>query len=163
MKRTSIFLSDGDREVLAGLMPRYGTEMAEVIRLAIRFLAKHGPLKEETVNYSDILKNKHFQNFQILMRIARREQGKLHIPYNSLVHDLQLVAGPTANESQKLDRALVAERFSKLITTIASASDDLHYSTDDYQWFVSLVNDASDGEIRSVVMLLIAYSAAPES
>lgn len=53
MKRTSIWLSNDDREVLAGLMPRYGTEMAEVIRFSIRFLAEHGPLspREETMKY----------------------------------------------------------------------------------------------------------------
>lgn len=113
-------------------------------------------------NYTDILKNEHFNNLANLIRRVfwspqwRREHAT--VPFFVLWKNMDAVTGidsPPWNKSQ------VVAAFTDLLTHLVEADPRLSYSTADYEWLVGVIDD--DKLNKVTISLWKAYAVAPLS
>jgi hypothetical protein len=110
------------------------------------------------MKYSDILKNKHFQNLAALIRVPfRSEQWRKDHPDVAFWTLLEEINDVKTAEMFESNRTEFVNRF--LILLLAASDSRLSYTRDDLRWFI----EAMDGEHALVtVSMLLAYASAPE-
>lgn len=113
------------------------------------------------MKYSDILKNEHFNNLAVIIRIPHlsatwRKEHLVKVPLWQLLDALNDIK---TEASFATDRTEFVNRFCDLLVKLTTADPRLTYSEDDLTWFVQ----AMDGEHALVIAsLLLAWASAPD-
>lgn len=113
------------------------------------------------MNYQDILQNEHFNNLAATIRVAFHsaawKQNHTHVPFwtlNKAFADAVFI-------DTEMNKELVIERFTALITALADADPALcWYTAEDMDWFLQTLD--SD-HAKVVLSLFLAWYSAPDT
>lgn len=111
------------------------------------------------MNYSDVLKNKHFNNLAAIVRVAflSPEWKKKHpeVPFWLLVDNLKKL---TQIEMDWNKQAVIVAA-TDLLVAITMADDRLSYAEDDLQWLIAMIDSA---EYKTIFTLWMAWFSAQD-
>jgi hypothetical protein len=115
-------------------------------------------------NFSEILKDEHFNNLANLARSVFRsaywKRSHAKVPFWTLWNDLDKVT-PVSGGNSEWNIEQVLSAFADLLTAIVEADSTKSYSTEDIAWLVSVLDDK---DLRKVtISLWKAYASAPAS
>lgn len=109
-------------------------------------------------NYADTLRNPHFNNIAAIIREPLRSPAwrRAHpdVPFFAL-HDALVKAIQTLNREQIIDA------MTQMIVSLTESDDRIHFSTDDLDWVVAVL-DGNESDARATLAMLQAWWSAPD-
>jgi len=112
------------------------------------------------MKYADVLQNDHFNNLAAIFRVAFRSNywrsKHAHVPVFTLLESFYDVSSAEIFNSSE-----VLITFTSTITAIVSADSDLFYTTDDMDWFVSVLS-GDPSEARAILAMFMAFYSSPD-
>jgi len=112
-----------------------------------------------TFTLTEILKNPHFNQFAAMFSVAMAPGWQMRHPeVPSVRAKLEWFARLFKDSSTPFDQVRFVEEWSKILTALTVADPNLSYSTDDMDWFASVL----DGKQANVTFsMLFAVASTP--
>lgn len=111
---------------------------------------------DKSMKFSDILKNKHFNNLAAIIRVPflseRWRKKHAEVPFWKMINDL--------DQAKDVSRTETVKHFCILLVTLTTADPRLNYAEEDLQWLVEEI-DGSHG--LTIASLLLAWASAPDT